>query len=442
MTALPGTSVLVAGAGLAGLTAALALHDAGCQVTLLEARDRVGGRVYTIREPFQHGQRGEAGGDMIDEGQVEILRLVERFRLKATPILPGGFTFFRRGPDGRVRRAKGAWDDVEQALQPLIRDYTLGEERWNSAIAHRMARLSVAQWLQETGADEGLYACVQAMRGFFLADASELSLLALVDQFATGADPKRRFRVKGGNDRLPQAMADALAARVRLRHVVRVVRQHDRGVTIAAELPDGRTEQLSADYVVLTLPATLLRDVRFDPGLPDLQREAFATLRYGTTTKVLAQFDRRFWRTPARTRGFGTDALFGGIWEANEEQDGRPGVLALMAGGSASREARRRFTTGDLAWLRDELDWLAAGRAQLIAAHATTWEDDPWARGGYAFFQAGFNPELRAWLATPFGRVLFAGEHTHLKWQGYMEGAVQSGLRAAAEVRAMIGAPM
>ena len=433
------TSVLVAGAGLAGLTAALGLHDAGFHVTVLDARDRVGGRVSTIHEPFEQGQFAEAGGDMIDEGQVEILRLIARFRLKTLSILPGGFTFVRRDPDGRVRRSKAAWQRVEEALQPLIRDFSLGEYRWNTAIALRLARTSLAQWLDEIDADADLRATVQAMRGFFLADASQLSLLALVDQFATGDGPARRFRIQGGNERLPAAIGDVLGTRVRLRHVIRAVRQHDRGATVAAELPDGRKEQLSADYVVIALPATLARDLRFDPALPDLQREAVAALTYGTATKLLAQFDRRFWRTPTGTHAFGTDSVFGGIWEANEEQEGRPGILAMMAGGSASGDVRRRFATGDLGWLREELHWLAAGRAKVLAAHATTWEDDPWARGGYAYFGAGCNPELRTWLARPFGRVFFAGEHTHLKWQGYMEGAVQSGLRAAAEVRAVAG---
>jgi monoamine oxidase len=437
MAAPARTSILIAGAGLAGLTAAVDLHEVGYRVTVLDARDRVGGRVHTIRNAFRHEQSGEAGGDMIDERQVEILRLIDRFRLRAVPILRGGFTFFRRGPDGRVRRARRAWADIEKALRPLIRDFNLGEQRWNTAIAQRLARTSLAQWLDDIGAGDELRAPVQAMRGFFLADASELSLLALVDQFATGDDPTRRFRIAGGNDRLPRAMANALGDRVRLRHVVGRVRQHERGVTVAIELPEGRTEQLSADYAILTLPATHVRDLAFDPPLPDLQREAFASLRYGATTKLLAQFDRRFWRTPTRTRGFGTDSLFGGIWEANEEQTGRPGILAMVAGGSASREAKRRIATRDPGWLREELAWLAARRAQVLATHATTWEDDPWARGGYAVFHAGFNPELRTWLAKPFGRILFAGEHTHLKWQGYMEGAVQSGLRAAAEVRAL-----
>jgi len=84
-----------------------------------------------------------------------------------------------------------------------------------------------------------------------------------------------------------------------------------------------------------------------------------------------------------------------------------------------------------------ELEWLGTARTPLLAHRVVTWEDDEWARGGYAYFDAGYDPALRHWLSRPCGRILFAGEHTSMRWQGYMNGAVESGLRAAAEVRAL-----
>jgi monoamine oxidase len=87
--------------------------------------------------------------------------------------------------------------------------------------------------------------------------------------------------------------------------------------------------------------------------------------------------------------------------------------------------------------LVERLDWLGSRSATLLHSRLITWEDDPWTRGGYAYFDPGFDPSLRDWLARPHGRVLFAGEHTSINWQGYMNGAVESGLRAAAEISAL-----
>lgn len=89
-----------------------------------------------------------------------------------------------------------------------------------------------------------------------------------------------------------------------------------------------------------------------------------------------------------------------------------------------------------------ELDWLGIGKTRVVAHHVTTWEEDPWARGGYAYFEGGCDPNLRAWLARPHGRILCAGEYTSVRWQGYTNGAVESGLRAAAEVAALESRPM
>ena len=128
---------------------------------------------------------------------------------------------------------------------------------------------------------------------------------------------------------------------------------------------------------------------------------------------------------------------FGAVWDANEEQRGATGILNFMAGGSASDATRDLVTREGPQALARSLDWLGVGRAELVAARQIVWDDDPWAHGGYAFFDPAFEPSLRSWLARPAGRLFFAGEHTSNQWQGYMNGAIESGRRAAAEVAAV-----
>ncbi|WP_447975049.1 flavin monoamine oxidase family protein [Nitrospira sp. Kam-Ns4a] len=438
--------VIVAGAGLAGLAAALALQDQGARVTVLEARDRVGGRVWTLREGFLEGQHGEAGGDLIEDNQDAIRALTAKLGLELAPILPRGFGFVRQGPAGcppkLLSPGGGFWERLRVRLEPLVRAYLLAEQRWDSEIARALARWSVVDWLAHTHADEETCAIVRGLRGFFLADPEELALLALVDHLAD--EPPgcgRLYRIAGGNDRLAAALAAKLDEPVRVRTTVRAVRQAAGAVCVTVRAGDGSEAQLAADYLIVALPATTVRGLAFDPPLPPRQLEALTRLRYGPATKTLLQFPRRFWRVRGRPRAFGSDLPIGAVWDANEEQRGRAGLLALFAGGSASAETKRLLAEGGVAALTAHLDWLGSRGVPVLASRVISWEDDPWAQGGYAYFDPGYDPALRAWLARAHGRVLFAGEHTSFRWQGYMNGAIESGLRAAAEVGALTWRP-
>lgn len=436
---LRGVRVVVAGAGLAGLAAAHDLAAVEADVTLIEARNRVGGRVWTIRDAFAEKQHAEAGGDMIDEAQQEIRSLAEEVGLGLTRILRGGFGYARLDDGGRpriVRRQAGrGWERLAHALEPWTRRYRLAEQRWDSPIVGAIARRSVAQWLDEIGADEDLRATATGLRGFFLADPEELSLIALVDQFASEDEPApgAMYRIEGGNDRLATALAAPFGERLHLN--TELVAVSHRGSSVRATVRHGRaTSTITCDYLVVTLPAPLVRRIPITPGLPAQQHEAFARLAYGRATKSLLQFSRRFWRAPGQPRALGSPLPFGALWDGNEEQRGRSGVLALLAGGGASDLTQQIVAKSGLPALADSLDWLGASSAELVAARQIVWEDDPWSRGGYAYFDPTFDASLRLWLARPYGRIFFAGEHTSTKWQGYMNGAVESGRRAAGEV--------
>ena len=194
MASLEGVSVLIAGAGLAGLAAARDLFNPSAPASACTKRASAsGGRVWTVRNGFSEHQHAEAGGDMIDEGHHEIRRLAEELRLPVVKILRSGFGYARPDTTGRVRiltrTAARGWDRLDGALRQLTREYVLAEQRWESPIVGRIARRSVAQWLDEVGADRDLRATATGLRGFFLADPEELSLVALVDQFASSDQP-------------------------------------------------------------------------------------------------------------------------------------------------------------------------------------------------------------------------------------------------------------
>lgn len=438
---LAGTSVVVAGAGLAGLSAARALEARGAAVTIVEARDRVGGRVWTLRTQFAARQHAEAGADLIEGEQEQVLTLAKELGLKPVQILRNGFGFY--GPDARGRRkihaGPGAMARVGKLLSHPIRDFKLAETRWDSAVAARLGRQSVAEWLDSVAAPAALRAGVRGFRGFFLADPEDLSMLPLVEQFAESGPPgqDRIFRIEGGNDRLATTMAKRMRGAILLKTIVRQVRSHDERITVTIEALGKPHTELTADFLVCALPASTARGVFFDPPLPEAQQEAMTRLRYGAATRLLLQFDRRFWRKPGRPIAFGTDLPTGAVWDGNEHQRGPQGILSFLAGGQASKALQEILHVEGERGVITHLDWLGAP-SRLLASQVVAWDHDPWARGGYAYFDPAFDPLWRAWLARPAGRIVFAGEHTSLKSQGYMNGAVESGLRAAAEISALV----
>jgi monoamine oxidase len=435
-------SVVVAGAGLAGLAAAHDLVAMGAEVSVLEARDRVGGRVWTIRDGFIERQHAEAGGDLIDGAHHELRSLAEKMGLKLVPILKDGFGYVRADDSGRPRflsrTVSRGWSRLAHELHPMMRPYMLCEQRWDSPIATAIARQSVAEWLNTVNADAELRASAGGLRGFFLADPDELSLIMLVDQFVAweSVGPGGMYRIAGGNGRLPEALGAQLGNRLRLN--TEIVAISHRGRTVRVSVKNGRSiGQISGSYLVLALPASVLRRIPISPALPPQQHDAIAKLQYGRATKTLLQFSRRFWRARGRPRAFGSALPFGALWEGNEEQEGQPGILTLLAGGSASDATQQTVAKEGPPGLARTLDWLGSRRADLVGSHQIVWEHDSHARGGYAFFDPAFAPDLRAWLSRPCGRLFFAGEHTSVRWQGYMNGAVESGRRAAAEVAAV-----
>jgi monoamine oxidase len=155
-------------------------------------------------------------------------------------------------------------------------------------------------------------------------------------------------------------------------------------------------------------------------------------LAYGCATKVLLQTAGRPWGA-RRARAFATEGALGAFWDASEEQGSEASIIALLAGGDAAARLRDAANEDALA-VMTQLCWLRMDRLAVAAVKVADWTTDPWARGGYAFFDPGFDPAWRPLLARRAGRIVFAGEHTSRRWQGYMNGAVESGLRAAREL--------
>jgi monoamine oxidase len=432
---------MVVGAGLAGLVAARELMRRGADVTIFEARDRVGGRVWTLRDGAFPPLHAEAGGEFIDAEHEALISLTRTLRVPLRRVLRAGFGLaLSNGRRVRVMRSQTiVWRQLQRDLAPAIAAFQAAGSDRTSAAAVEIARQSLAEILDRAQAGGNVRALAEALRGYYLADPDRLSALVIVEQASESGSLGRQkmFRVEGGNDRLAEAIVHDARLTIRFRHAVAAVHQDAESVRLLVEDQHGRRVGVEADFVVCTVPVPVLLEWSFTPPLAGAQRRAFSNLTCGPATKVFLRSDKPWWRRRDRPNAFGTNLPVGAVWESCEEVRGGSD-LTLLAGGSSSAQLRALVASEGVPGIMRHLHWLGRPATLPRLARVVDWEADPWARGGYVVFGPDFDPLDAPLLRLPFGRVFFAGEHTSENWQGFMNGAVESGLRAATDLEAHV----
>jgi len=394
----------VVGAGLAGLTAARELACAGAEVVVLEARERVGGRVWS-RE-LDNGAIIEMGAEYLLPGNTAIRELADDYGLG---FWDKGMRYGRREPRGADTDADelfAAAGCVERALATVDPDMS--------------ARRFLAELDIGAGAREALTARVEisSANSVDLVAARDLAGLAHVDD-----DPAPS--IAGGNGRLALALAEELGDAVRLGSAVERIAWTDTGVRLAAA-----GGELEAEACVVAVPASVLDAIHFDPALPDELADAFVAIRMGQAAKLFVPL-----RSPAAPSAVMSVPERYWCWTATGAGDAVQPVVSCFAG-SADALARLDVASGPERWL----DSLAELRSDLDldrgAAVLSTWAGDPWVRGAYST-----SPPV-ALAAVPertVGPLAFAGEHLGGGFAALMEGAIRSGRQAA---RALLGRPL
>lgn len=451
-----GDPVVIVGAGIAGLTAGYRLRQAGVPVRILEAQNRIGGRMWSIRDHFAGGQVAELGGELFDTPHAWIRGMADEFGIvlddlhEEDPALDAEVWHF-----AGVRRSTA---EVVEALRPLAARMAADAEgiaedfSWeNPASGAALDRISVEEWLDRNGASGWIRTLLDVAYtteyGLEIGEQSSLNLLLLID---TDLDPFRifgesdeRFRAHEGNDAIPHALARRLEDAIETGSVLEALAPRaDGGYRLTVRRGSGTTE-ITAGEVIVTIPFTLLRQVRLDVELPAPQAAAIRELGYGTNAKLMVGFDRRTWREQYRSAGAVlSDLPFQLVWETSRHQDGRPGILTNFSGGrhgvavgeGTPREQADRLV-GDL----DRVFPGVAGTRQGMAEARMHWPSHPWTLGSYASYRVGQWTAFHGAEGLASGRLHFAGEHTSLVAQGFMEGGCESGERAAREVLANRG---
>jgi monoamine oxidase len=444
----------IVGAGVAGLNCAYKLRKAGVPVHVFEASSRTGGRMFTAKDLMAPGLTTEMGGEFIDSTHTEMLELVKEFKLEmwdfqTIPFKTKDEAFFFNGKHVSEQ-------DVVKAFIPLAKqiaeDYdSLGEE-----ISYRdhgggqaLDRMSIAEYLEKIGARgwirELLDVAYVTEYGLASDQQSSLNLILLIGTdtssgFEAFGESDERYTVKGGNQRGVDELFKRVGdENVSLRHRLTAITAKDKGFILTFEGPNGKSFDRDFDSVVLTLPFTMLRAVDIRVPLPDVKRRAINQLGYGTNAKVLAGFHSRPWRKLGYLGNTLSDERFQLCWDN----------AALQGGGSSSSSGITFYSGGQpgvdvgKGTAREALDRLLPGFEKAYPGSTKQlngkvsrmhWPSHPFTKASYACYKPGQWTTIGGAEGESVGNLHFAGEHTSVDYQGYMNGGAQSGADAAKAV--------
>ncbi len=467
-------SVAVIGGGIAGLTCALRLLDRGIESTVYEASNRLGGRMFSNRTGYwSGGQVSEWGGELIDSGHETMLALAARFALPVDDLLaaqPAGSadTFRFEGTYYPKAQADADFDAIWPTVKADLRaaGYPTTFDSY-TAEGLALGEMSVHDWIESRvpgGHDAPLGQLLDVAYAIeFGADSVDQSALNLLYLLAYQPKPfdhtlaifgvsDEQYHIRGGNQRLPEAIGAHLGDRVVMGHKLVRIKETPAGRYRLTFERGNQTEELVYDYVVLALPFAAYTFDYAQAGFDPLKRQAITELGRGHNGKLQLQFHSRGWRGngpwPGVANGSSySDTGYQASWEVTRAQAGTPGILCLYSGGTVTDSMRTLSafaTASDSRVRQDAQDGLAElapvypGLSWNTKATQSIWHKAPLFNASYSFYKPGQYTRFGGYEAEPQGNVFFCGEHTTQDYQGFMEGGAYTGDLTARDVKRAI----
>lgn len=447
--------IIIIGAGLAGLSAAYALTQAGHDVTVLEAQNRPGGRVLTLRDPFPEGQYADAGATRIPNHHHLTLKYVNLFGLTLEPFQPSGVPSIYHVRGQRIKLIPG--QNVEWPYGLTVEERTLGlngmrqkyiwsmlndvgdvtDPGWPSAeLVSKYDQMNRSDLWRSRGASEEAVA-LMSLGG--IDDRVETwSALFMLRNQALNQQFTRYSKIKGGTDLLPKAFAARLSEKIRYGKPVIRIEQTAESVK-AVFLSAGSYHTMTGDYLICAVPFSVQNNIEAAPAFSAGKQRAIEQLPYLSGSKIFLQSRTRFWAGEGLSGFVTTDLPIGQVWDMTYQQPGSRGILQAFPISIHSRRITGMSESERIQFALAQVETIYPGMRENFEGGVTKcWDADEWARGVSAFYKPGQFSSLYPHVARPEGRIHFAGEHTSIWVDGWMQGALESGERVAREVNGAV----
>ncbi len=448
--------IAIVGAGLGGLTCAWRLKQAGITATVFEAAPRLGGRCFTRRGYFADGQIVERGGELIDTGHTAVQDLAVEFGLQLDDLLaaePAGTepAYYFGGQSYTYAQLLTEFQAIYDTLQADVTAADYPTTYNNSTPRGRqLDQLSIAQYIDQIvpGGHNSLLGQVLDVAyniefGAETEDQSALNLLYLLGfsgntEFSTFGESDERFHIRGGNDQLVSGLASRLGGQIQTGTPLVAIAKGSDGRSTLTFSNGITTTSAVFDHVVLALPFSILRysvDIS-KANFTHRKRIAITEQGMGTNSKFQLQFKRRFWNAAGNNGDSYSDTGYQNTWEATRAQAGRSGVLVNFTGGEIGASYNQGTIAQRNTTVLAQLEPVLRGATRQFNGLSTLdyWPGYAWTRGSYAYWKVGQYTRFSGIEGVREGNVHFCGEHTSQDYQGYLNGAVDTGNNVAAEI--------
>jgi monoamine oxidase len=437
--------VLVLGAGLAGLGAAWELQKAGHEVTVLEARNRPGGRVSTLKKPFSDGLYAEEGAAAYGATYTVAKKYIKELGLETMPYpLPEKAVYHINGKRMEVAAGeKVQWpydlNEKEQGLDPmgLVKMYIIDTlpqevgdpELWKKEPVVNLDHKSLEEYLKNQGASNGAIKLIQNTQWFAAFPGETSALSTGVSDFGLFMMGGLPFILKGGNDQLPKAMANRMKTNIKYGVEVAQVKENGNGVVVK----DRNGKEYTADEVIVAVPLKVTQKLSFEPKLSSAKRSALENMPVMHLTRTFLEVDEPYWLEDGLSGAAFTDLAVGQVnpYLHSQNPKGNPALIEGYVAGPKAESLARLPEEEVIKEIKTQMEKVYPGvEEHFKKGHVKAWSTDPYALGGPSWPSPGDVTAYLEDLQASHGRIHFAGEHTSVL-RSTMEGALRSGIRAA-----------
>lgn len=451
-----GAKVAIVGAGVAGLHCAYLLgKNPDLRVEVYEASKRTGGRIYSVKGAAGKNLVTELGGEFIDSDHLDMLSLAREFKLelydRVSPAEDALVNTYYFG--GAHYTDAQLLDAIRPALARVRKDFDgLGEiiDYQHDGGAAALDRTPLSDYLRKIGLSGWVYDLIDAAYstefGLDLADQSALNLILMLptaehrEKLELFGKSDERFKVKGGNQRIPDELVKRLDGKIRLEHRLESVKQKGSSIALSFLLPNGAAKHVACDFAVLAIPYPILRDVKIEADLIPAQRKAIAELGYGSNSKLILGFSRRAWRDERRNGEIYSDLPFQMGWDSSRFQPAQEGSVTFLLGGKRGLEVGQGSEQDWAARMSSELNKAFPGTLALRNGRQARyfWPGNPFSKGSYSCYRPGQWTTIAGAEGVNAGNLYFAGSDCSINFQGFMNGAAESGRLTAEAIIANV----